>query len=254
MTPLHAGHDPQDWQSRHEVARDWLGQTFSVPSVRLGRFRNENKIENWGWVTDVKSCCRLQIDLKPPPLKPIQVVGMDSTLNACRRIVSPLTMVLLSIGMLGCTTSSLAPGTAPHSTVSRDNAVALAKLVAASIGGRVYAIAPSGSMLPTLDEGSIVTVEKVPLAKLHQGDIIIYRNAAGMAVIHRLYERHDDRWYVLGDNNASVDRELVSAGNFIGRVCAIFYTESKTVPTKTTPLAPELTAIASSWESTPRAR
>ena len=124
----------------------------------------------------------------------------------------------------GCATSANVGATAPHSTVSRDNALVLAKHVANAIGGRVYAIAPSGSMLPTLDEGSIVTIEKVALEKLHKGDIIVYRNASGAAVIHRLYERHDDRWYVLGDNNASVDQELVSAGNFIGRVCAIFYT------------------------------
>ena len=79
-------------------------------------------------------------------------------------------------------------------------------------------------MLPTLDEGSIVTIERVALDKLKKGDIIVYRNAAGLAVIHRLYERLNDLWFVLGDNNASVDRETVSAENLLGRVCAIFYT------------------------------
>ena len=128
------------------------------------------------------------------------------------------------MGLFGCTTGSTLTTTAPRSTVSRDKALTMAKQVAASIGGRVYAIASSGSMLPTLDEGSIVTVEMVALDKLKKGDIIIYRNTSGVAVIHRLYERHNDRWYVLGDNNTSVDREMVSVGNFIGRVCAIFYT------------------------------
>ena len=128
------------------------------------------------------------------------------------------------IALAGCSTGSAGTATAPHSTVSRATALALAKHVAASIGGRAYVIAPSGSMLPTLDEGSIVTIEKVAWDKLKKGDIIVYRNAAGQAVIHRLFERHDDRWFVLGDNNASVDRETMSADNLLGRVCAIFYT------------------------------
>jgi len=136
--------------------------------------------------------------------------GMDSTEDACRRIVSPLAVVLLAMGLLGCTSGPNVAATAPHSTVSRDNALALAKHVAKSIGGKVYAIAPSGSMLPTLDADSIVAVENVSLDKLRRGDIIIYRNGSGMVVIHRLYEQHADRWYVLGDNNASIDREMVS--------------------------------------------
>lgn len=170
---------------------------------------------------------------------------MDSTEYVYRRIVSSLAVGLLAIGLFGCTTGSTLTTAAPRSNVSRDQALTLAKQVAASIGGRVYAIAPSGSMLPTLDEGSIVTVEIVALDKLKKGDIIIYRNASGIAVIHRLYERHDDRWYVLGDNNASIDRETVSAGNFLGRVCAIFYTASDSARLGDVTSAATMTAMAS---------
>jgi signal peptidase I len=169
---------------------------------------------------------------------------MDSTKHTYRWIVSSLATVLLALGLNGCTSSSTVGGTAPHSNVSRDNALALAKHVAASIGGRVYAVAPSGSMLPTLDAGSIVTIEKVTLDKLHKGDIIIYRNAAGLAVIHRLYENHGNCWYVLGDNNAAIDSETVSANNFIGRVCAIFYTSTGSPTLSTALMAPSLTAVA----------
>jgi len=126
--------------------------------------------------------------------------------------------------MAGCTTHATTAATAPHSTISHDTALTLAKHVATSIGGKVYMIAPSGSMLPTLDEGSIVTIEKVSVEKLKKGDIVVYRNAAGLPIIHRLYERHNDLWFVLGDNNTSVDRETVSSENLLGRVCAIFYT------------------------------
>ncbi len=151
---------------------------------------------------------------------------------------------LLGMGLSGCTSSSSLSGTAPHSTVSRDTAISLAKQVATSIGGRVYAIAPSGSMLPTLDAGSIVTVEKVTLEKLKRGDIVIYRNAAGLPVIHRLYEKHGDRWFVLGDNNTAIDRETVSAGNFLGRVCTIFYTSARDEGAGHASIAPQFTAVA----------
>jgi signal peptidase I len=79
-------------------------------------------------------------------------------------------------------------------------------------------------MKPTLDESSVVTVEKVAFVELRRGDIVIYRSAGGAPVIHRLYEQSGDGWLVLGDNNAAIDREAVNARNLLGRVCAIFYT------------------------------
>ena len=102
--------------------------------------------------------------------------------------------------------------------------MALAKMTATTIGGAVYTVAPTGSMKPTLDESSVVTVEKIAFAELRQGDIVIYRSLTGTPIIHRLYEQHGDRWLVLGDNNASIDRESVTSANLLGRVCAIFYT------------------------------
>ena len=137
-----------------------------------------------------------------------------------------LTFLILVIGASGCATSPTVGLSAPRSNVTRQNALALARHVATTIGGQVYAVAPTGSMLPVLDEGSIVTVEKVSFDRLRAGDIIIYRDSAGKAVIHRLYEHHGDRWFVLGDNNTSIDPESLSRENFLGRVCAIFYTSS----------------------------
>ncbi len=106
--------------------------------------------------------------------------------------------------------------------------------MARSVGGEVFTVAPTGSMKPTLDESSVVTIERVGFSALRRGDIIIYRNGRGIPIIHRLYEQHGDRWLVLGDNNGSIDPEAVTANNFVGRVCAIFYTaasESSSVPT-----------------------
>lgn len=144
------------------------------------------------------------------------------------RPVFPLVIALglaAMAGLSGCsTTASLT--TAPRSNVSRDHAITLAQTMAQAVGGEVFTIAPTGSMKPTLDESSVVTIERVNFRELQRGDIVIYRSAAGAPIIHRLYEQHGSAWLVLGDNNGSVDREVVTAENFVGRVCAIFYTSA----------------------------
>jgi signal peptidase I len=124
----------------------------------------------------------------------------------------------------GCATSGTNATLAPRSSVSREHALALAQLTANAVGGQVFTVAPTGSMKPTLDESSVVTVEKVAFSELRRGDIVIYRSAGGSPVIHRLYEQSGDGWLVLGDNNPAIDREAVRATNLVGRVCAIFYT------------------------------
>ena len=124
----------------------------------------------------------------------------------------------------GCATTGSTASVAPRSSVSRDHALALAQLTANAVGGQVFTVAPTGSMKPTLDESSVVTVEKVAFAELRRGDIVIYRSLGGSPVIHRLYEQSGDSWLVLGDNNTAIDRESVRPANLLGRVCAIFYT------------------------------
>lgn len=140
-------------------------------------------------------------------------------------------------GFSGCSSVGAGTQTAPRSSVSREHALSLAQITAATVGGQVFTVAPTGSMKPTLDESSVVTVEKVAFSELRAGDIVIYRNDVGLPIIHRLYEQHGGGWLVLGDNNGSVDREAVTKQNFVGRVCAIFYTSAGTVPEGTAALA-----------------
>ncbi|PTY05083.1 signal peptidase I [Opitutaceae bacterium EW11] len=131
---------------------------------------------------------------------------------------------VLALAFAGC--ASTVPTAAPRSAVSPETALTLAQITARSVGGQVFTVAPTGSMKPTLDESSVVAVEKVAFSELRQGDIVIYRSVSGFPIVHRLYEHHGDSWLVLGDNNGTVDREAVTAANFVGRVCAIFYTSS----------------------------
>jgi len=123
---------------------------------------------------------------------------------------------------------------APQSSLSRTKAIAMAKSAADALGGRVFTVSQTGSMKPTLDENSVVALEPARYHELQAGDIVVYRNQDGRAVVHRLLQRSRFGWWVVGDNNAKADREAVTAENLIGRVCAIFYTsprESDSPPT-----------------------
>lgn len=152
------------------------------------------------------------------------------------RFLSVLGCVVSALVLSGCSTPPEA-GTAPRSSVSRAHALSLAQITASTVGGQVFTIAATGSMKPTLDESSVVTAEKMPFGELRRGDIVIYRSVAGFPIIHRLFEHHGESWLVLGDNNGAVDREAVTQENFLGRVCAIFYTSSGALPTGATALA-----------------
>ena len=143
--------------------------------------------------------------------------------NGLQALAGGLVMAVCLLSA-GCSTPS--SSSAPRSNVSREHALSLAKMTANTVGGQVFTIAATGSMKPTLDESSVVTIETVPFQSLRKGDIVIYRNRAGSPVIHRLFEQHGSRWLVLGDNNGAVDRDAVSEQNFVGRVCAIFYTSA----------------------------
>lgn len=111
-----------------------------------------------------------------------------------------------------------------RSSLTREKGISIAQQTADTLGARVFTIAPTGSMKPTLDENSIVAVESVKFEELRAGDIVIYRDKTGLPIVHRLLEKKGAQWIVLGDNNPGIDRETVTQTNLVGRVCAIFYT------------------------------
>lgn len=147
-----------------------------------------------------------------------------------------LSQLILASSLLllsGCATEPIAP----QSNLPRAKAIAIAQQTADALGGRVFTIAPTGSMKPTLDENSVVAVETVTYDNLRPGDIVIYRDEAGLPIVHRLHHKDGNRWIVLGDNNSTVDRETVTPANLVGRVCAIFYTSPGVGPDSPTALA-----------------
>lgn len=153
--------------------------------------------------------------------------------NRLALLFGPFAATSILLLFSGCTADPIAP----QSSLPRAKALAIAQQTADTLGGRVFTIAPTGSMKPTLDENSVVTVEVVKFDDLRTGDIVIYRDSAGLPIVHRLHQKNGSRWIVLGDNNSSADRETVTQTNLVGRVCAIFYTSAGLSPEGTTALA-----------------
>ncbi len=152
-------------------------------------------------------------------------------------IEAGLAVLFLFSGCASILNQSLNETTAPRSNVSREKALILARAMATAVGGEVFSIAPTGSMRPTLDEGSLVTIERIAFSALKKGDIVVYLSADGHPVIHRVYQSARGSWLVLGDNNGSIDAEVVSPKNLIGRVCAIFYTSDGKEPDSASAMA-----------------
>jgi signal peptidase I len=129
---------------------------------------------------------------------------------------------LIAIVFSGCASSPIPA----QSSIPRTSAFALAQAAAAPVNGEVVVVADTGSMEPTLSGKSIVAIEHVSFTSLRQGDIVIYRDAGGLRIVHRLIKRSGNAWFVKGDDNATKDCELVTASNLVGRVFAIFYASS----------------------------
>jgi signal peptidase len=80
----------------------------------------------------------------------------------------------------------------------------------------------SGSMRPALDVGDVVIVVKVPVDSIEPGDIIQFREAEGIATVHRVVEVQEVEgntvFVTKGDDNSAPDPEPVLAANVVGKV------------------------------------
>ena len=80
----------------------------------------------------------------------------------------------------------------------------------------------SGSMRPTLDVGDMIIVSKVSVDTIKAGEIIQFREAEGVATVHRVVEVQEmggDMVFITqGDANSGPDPEPVIPENVVGKV------------------------------------
>jgi hypothetical protein len=114
------------------------------------------------------------------------------------------------------------PPVPPTANVSVDQAWADAKLVAARAPGRIPVMGTGISMQPVYGDNTLLVISPIAYDRLRAGMTVAYRNSQGARVVHRLVEKVDDGWKVMGLNNANVDGELVTRRNLIGVIYASF--------------------------------
>lgn len=76
--------------------------------------------------------------------------------------------------------------------------------------GKTIEIAPIGtSMFPLFTTNSdLAVLAAADAKKLHRGDVVLYRRDSGMLVIHRIYRRKKDGFYMVGDNQTKLEGPL----------------------------------------------
>jgi signal peptidase I len=78
------------------------------------------------------------------------------------------------------------------------------------------------SMAPFFTDGAVVIVKTIPVARLHPGMVIVYRNRFGETIAHRVLAAAAGGWQVKGQANGAPDSTLVTEKNLIGVVYAVF--------------------------------
>lgn len=76
--------------------------------------------------------------------------------------------------------------------------------------GKAVMIKPQGySMYPVIVPGrDAVIVQKADTSKIKRGDVVLYRRDEGILVIHRLYKRDKKGYYMVGDNQTTIEGPL----------------------------------------------
>lgn len=106
------------------------------------------------------------------------------------------------------------------------NIVAMNKDKPVNYFGYSYSYVPTSSMEPTIKQGDTIIFKKVSYSQLKVGDIIVYKSKTGEMkgkyIVHRINNKYEDGFEMIGDNNPSVDSELVTEDMLIGKYVRTF--------------------------------
>lgn len=127
-----------------------------------------------------------------------------------------IALTVLLLALAGCSRPEPA-----GSSIPQPEAKKIAHLASLLVpGAKVFDVAATGSMEPTLDGRSLVVAEPCRLEDLANGDIIVRRMPIGN-VVHRVVSV--DPVMTGGDANKSSDPGVVEAPDLLGRVYCVVY-------------------------------
>jgi signal peptidase len=97
-------------------------------------------------------------------------------------------------------------------------------------GSELLTVMPTGSMEPMFNERAILLMEPARFDDLKVGDVVTYKNPRfGLLVVHRILEKHGDKFWSKGDNNGRMDRIYITRENYGARVFGIIYAREPSV-------------------------
>ena len=86
------------------------------------------------------------------------------------------------------------------------------------ICGIVPYVVLSGSMEPTIQTGSICFINKhTDIEDIKENDIIAFKHDDGALITHRVVETNENGIKTKGDNNKSIDSNIVKKENYVGK-------------------------------------
>jgi len=147
-------------------------------------------------------------------------------LTTLRTLIGVLAMAVLFAGSARAELVKGAASYTPVCAVDIGTTLRDAHRLAAKIGASVVRV-EGGSMLPYFGDGSVLVVRVSNLESLRAGAVVVYRNARGETVAHRLETRVAGGWRVRGANNRTADSTVVTAENFLGSVYATFHSNAR---------------------------
>jgi len=140
-----------------------------------------------------------------------------------------MTMPLLIFGWGGCMSSPTpVPAVSPSANVNVNEAWRDAKTVAAREPGRMPAAGTGSSMQPVYGDNTLLVISPIDYEQLRAGMTVAYVNHNGVRVVHRLVEKKEGGWRVMGLNNERVDQDLVTKKNLLGVIYASFNYDGET--------------------------
>ena len=146
--------------------------------------------------------------------------------NALRnRVLTLATALFLTLGSLAPLTAQAG---APSSGVPFVNVLADARKVAElNSGWKIFKV-QGQSMEPHFGGNSLLLAAHTEFKDLRTGMLVVYKDATGDLVAHRIIESTAQGWIAKGFNNDKVDPNLVTGDNLQGVVFGIFNYKSGT--------------------------